>query len=140
VAPNKGVGNTILTGGQTDPILESSVNTMTPEELLLKAADDIAQQGHHKETFYKNCPYKGPACAYGAMFRAAGMSKRMMDGTLREPVRSAAVKLAEQIKAANPLFALSGGDEWDVVTSFNDHDNTTGEDVILAMKEAAHRG
>jgi hypothetical protein len=117
---------------------------VTPEEILLKAAEDLATYGHAKEKFYAGT-LKGnwetaPACAYGSLARVAGAANE--NGTVTDvsvgTLGEAAKKLAAQIRESFPHF--SHDDPYFTITRYNDHDNTTGEDVILAMKEAAHRG
>lgn len=114
---------------------------MTPEEALLAAADDIATHGHCKETFYddlkKDLPERS-ACAYGALARVTGEVGEdgiilEIDGKVLGP---AAKKLADQIRAKGPQFA--DADDYQTITGYNDMDSTTGEDIILAMKGAAH--
>lgn len=121
---------------------------MTPEEILARAAEDIAQHGHAKEQFYEANPTKegawqtAPACAYGALSRVAGTTSgngtaMVYDGRHSYPeLHAAADKLAAQIRASRPEFA--DADTYYTITHFNDDDRTTGEDVILAMKDAAH--
>lgn len=123
---------------------------MTPEELLLKAADDIATYGHNKRHFSEpgnHDELTAPACAYGALTRAAtGVTADYSSAgyrsgdhfTWRSDVKpvidQAAALLAEQIDRS-PAFDTA----WYKVTRWNDADATTGEDVVLAMKRAAHR-
>lgn len=117
---------------------------MTPEEILAKAADDLAKYGHHKGNFYstKEPCDTAPACAYGAMARVAGMTSLGVtfygDGAL--VLAEAARRLAGQIRKQLPDNSIwkKWGDEFTVITGFNDYARTTAEDVILAMKEAAN--
>jgi hypothetical protein len=110
---------------------------MTPEELLLKAADEIARTGHCKGMYYTGGDERTAAvCAYGAMARAASDGRTAdyfgeLDGPGRALVRDAAALLASEIY---PFVS----DPFHIITRFNDEDSTTGEDVILAMKRAAH--
>lgn len=115
---------------------------MTPEEVLIKAADDIAQHGHAKEVFFDSAvkaSWAGaPACAYGAMARVGnwvqenGTVTDLYEGTFAEAAR----RLASVIRGK--VDALSIGDDYQVITLYNDHKDTTAEDVILMMKEAAN--
>ncbi len=115
---------------------------MQPEEVLLKAADDIAQHGHAKEVFFDSAAKASwagaPACAYGAMARAGnwvqgnGTVTDLYEGTFAE----AAKRLADVIRGRVDALVLA--DDYQAITTYNDDDNTTAEDMILAMKEAAH--
>ncbi|MFF5973665.1 hypothetical protein ACFY7C_19270 [Streptomyces sp. NPDC012769] len=113
---------------------------MTPEEHLLAAADDMAEHGHCKE-YYFDDPVNwqtSSSCAYGSLART--VSREAEEG------RYAAITEAQECGAAKMLAAhiqdkfphLRGEETWVTITSFNDLPSTTGEDVILAMKEAAH--
>lgn len=112
--------------------------TMTPEEHLLAAADDMAEHGHCKESFFEtlNGWETSPSCAYGSLARTAGM----VDGNgLIDNVNDfsvAADRLSAHIQDKFPY--LRGLDTYNVITTYNDANTTTAEDMILAMKEAAH--
>lgn len=122
---------------------------MTPDEILLKAADDLARYGHAKQTFFESTDdrkawwQEASACALGAIARAAG--EVGVTGVVSDPmgpdtsVRHAAVrKLAESIRSRSPIMNRFGTtDDYITITSFNDAGSTTAEDVILAMKTAA---
>jgi len=121
---------------------------MTPEELLEKAAEDIAKHGHAKRT-YSEGPDEmtGPACAYGAMTRAAtggstdysNLPSLSMEA--KELVDQAALLLSQTIRSYNRRYAppLVGlGDSFRTVTHYNDAPGIAAEDVILTMKRAAH--
>lgn len=119
---------------------------MTPEEILIKAAEDLGKYGHHKQTFYgTNDPEEVPtasACAYGSMARVAG-AVQTNGGPIFiyteidiKGIPQAAEKLARQIRLEHPRFMFSS--DYSTITNFNDDDNTTGEDVALMMKRAAH--
>lgn len=130
---------------------------MTPEEHLLAAADDMAQHGQAKDVFLKD-PFEWettPACAYGSLARVAGAYEvrtciggggRQMAEVYISSVTPAAVKLAKHLRAKFPdLFGEVVADElrgiddtYTVITTYNDADTTTAEDMILAFKEAAH--
>lgn len=116
---------------------------MTPEETLLKAADDLAQYGHTKESFFETSGeqtwHTAPACAFGALARVIGGDAINENGVVTgddtlfagDVVR----RLANTIRAKGPQFV--GADNYQTITGYNDLDSTTGEDMILAMKEAA---
>lgn len=115
---------------------------MTPEETLAKAADDLATHGHAKETFYDSTSRQdwvtAPACALGAIARVTGHASKSQ-GIVREEIftSEAVKKLAATIRRGLPeLFAEA--DDYATVTGYNDHKDTTAEDMILTMKEAAH--
>lgn len=114
---------------------------MTPEEILTKAADDIATHGHAKETFYNSTGRQdwqtAPACALGAIARVTGYASKTQ-GIVREEVftSEAAKKLAAKIRAKDGRYALA--DNYGTITGYNDDDHTTAEDMILTMKEAAN--
>ena len=121
---------------------------MTPEEILMAAAEDIAEHGHHKGSYFKPTASASkraiaPACAYGAMARAAGLVRGLVshphliyDISIFSP---AAEKLAEQIRRDGPVLLCRNAqsDDFAAITYFNDRPTTTGEDVILMMKKAA---
>jgi len=127
---------------------------MTPEEVLLKAADDIAERGHAKSVFY-DCKLDGgtkaawetaPACALGAIGRTLAVTKSgelapcaIEDLENHEAVRRLAASILTH-RSDLIRLRVDGGDCYDVITEFNDMPETTGEDVILAMKRAAHDG
>lgn len=112
---------------------------MTPQELLLKAADEIARRGHAKGRFEHQ--KTRAVCAYGAMTAAAtdGETANYANFDARGGELSALVGQAAQ------LLARSMDNPWNsyayhLITGFNDDPKTTGEDVILAMKKAATDG
>jgi hypothetical protein len=125
---------------------------MTPEELLLKAAEDQAERGHHKGTYYKGDvgdpagqDREAPACAYGSLTRAATNGEMADYSHLAASFarREAAVLIGQAARLlADSLVrdrqSLNTFDPFDVITRFNDHRSTTAEDVILAFKRAAH--
>lgn len=110
---------------------------MTPEELLLKAADEIATRGHAKRS-YRNSD-TGGVCAYGAMTLAAtgGRYWNYPDTYGDSPVKALIGQAAELLARQTGFEHLADATGFDMVTYFNDADDTTGEDVILAMKRAA---
>lgn len=114
---------------------------MTPEEILIKAADDLATHGHAKETFYNSSGAQSwetaSACALGAIARVTGHASKGQ-GIVREEIfeDEAVKKLAAKIREKGGMYADDS--DYAVVTGYNDADHTTAEDVILTMKEAAH--
>lgn len=117
---------------------------MTPEETLLKAADDLAQYGHAKEVFFETSDeqtwHTAPACAFGALARVIGDEVMNENGSVGGGdalfTGDAVHRLASVIRGK--VDALKLADNYQAITGYNDHKDTTGEDVILAMKEAAH--
>lgn len=129
-------------------------NNMSPEEALLRAAEDQAEHGHCKEKFYQasygDAAWEAaPACAYGSLSRVLGLTttgsiaSEHFDGTTSTLARASA-KLGASIRRLNPDHPIvkshPTSDVYNLITFFNDHSSTTGEDVILAMKTAAHDG
>jgi hypothetical protein len=116
---------------------------MTPEEILAKAAEDQAEHGHHKGSFYSSrfgqSWETAPACAYGSMARVARLTdgRGMVDGVDDPVISKAAAKLADAIRPHVPVD-LSRADTYTVITSYNDSHSITAEDMILRFKEAAH--
>jgi hypothetical protein len=121
---------------------------MTPQELLAKAADDIAEHGHNKGTYHD--PDAGlpqstaPACAYGALTRAATGGRTTDYAWIGVTVKTWETK--GLIDQAAELLArvvvrrggIDYGNDFGTIALYNDRDDVTGEDVILAMKDAAH--
>lgn len=124
--------------------------TMTPQEILLAAAEDLAKHGHNKQNFYGTPPpgkgpESAPACAMGSIARVME-APRVWNGyaTLDISSHPAVHLLAEQIHREMPGWVPGSDDYVTVATfnyvtvaTFNDLPSTTGEDVILAMKKAA---
>ncbi|MGW6255444.1 DUF6197 family protein [Streptomyces sp. NPDC055085] len=111
---------------------------MTPEDLLLAGADYIAEHGHHKGAFFLGAMADGrsaykqaaenhgkPACAIGAINAAAWANE-----SRRDEAWEARALLMQHL---NPRFPACVG-----VPDWNDAPERTAEDVILAMKRAAH--
>ncbi|MGW6255445.1 DUF6197 family protein [Streptomyces sp. NPDC055085] len=111
---------------------------MTPEELLLAAIDIIQRDGWHQGDLYKppatwkaNCwreacdeaARTAPTCAMGALFRAAHGTSRWVDLT---------------DSALGAVSLLQGHLGTPMIPHWNDAPERTAEDVILAMKRAAH--
>ncbi|KPI09906.1 hypothetical protein OV450_3397 [Actinobacteria bacterium OV450] len=114
---------------------------MTPEELLLAAADDIAVHGHHKGALY--APRDRPrdtarACALGALTRRA---THISPSAALSVHRAAIQFLCNQIpdvRDPKDRFATESLDNTYKITAWNDHPQTSKKDVILAMQKAAN--
>lgn len=120
---------------------------MTPEEILLKAANDLAENGHCKGSFYASRVShdgwrKAPACAYGALARVTELtSDNGIVGVIEDSrlIGPAAERLAKQIRKLFPDNSIwQTSDAYTVITTYNDNETTTAEDMILRFKEAAH--
>jgi hypothetical protein len=115
---------------------------MTPEEILAKAAEDQAEHGHHKGSFYSSrfgqSWETAPACAYGSMARVSGIARDgVVFDTTGPTIDRAAAKLADTIRPHVPVD-LSRADAYTVITSYNDSSSTSAEDMVLRFKEAAN--
>jgi hypothetical protein len=114
---------------------------MEADDTLMRAAEDIAQHGHAKETFFESTAERkwmtAPACAVGAIARVTGHASKG-NGIVREEIfnHEAVKKLAAMIRSKSK--DLAGAEDYVAVTGYNDDDRTTAEDMILMMKEAAH--
>jgi hypothetical protein len=124
---------------------------VTPEEILAKAAEDMAKYGHTKGSFYSSKgeqPWEtAPACAYGSMSRVAHTTDRrgIVSEVDHPAIGRAAAKLADVIR---PHLAaiysdwhpdrINQAESYNVITQYNDHDNISAEDMILRFKEAAN--
>lgn len=121
---------------------------MTPEELLIKAAEDIATHGHWKQGYSDPMEPEttAPACAFGSLTRAAtgyttayanlDVGSGLDEGVgIKGLIEQAALLLSTQVPNRLELF-----EPFNVITEYNDLESTTGEDMILAMKRAAHGG
>lgn len=112
---------------------------MTPQELLLKAAEEIGRTGLFKKNYSEPDVSEqiAPVCAYGAMTRAATngaiTAYPLMPQEDADLVDQAAALLAKHV-GPQPYDTILT--DYSTVTRFNDNDKTTGEDVILAMKKA----
>lgn len=114
---------------------------MTPQELLNKAADVIARDGHGKK--YYQDTVTGNVCAYGAMTLAAtdgltadygfALHRMEVSGMVRALIDQAAALLANRVGTVIPMERT----EFDVVVEFNDAPATDGPAMIRKMKEAA---
>lgn len=114
---------------------------MTPNELLEIAADDIAKYGHHHGAYSDDRFHESiaPACAYGALTRAAtgtttNYAVAQTDLVLQSQIdliNQAAELLAKAI-TPNPV---GYGHPFRTITVYND--STIGPDMIRTMKEAA---
>lgn len=113
---------------------------MTPEEHLLKAAEDMAEHGQAKESFF--APGQrwetAAACAIGSIARSGNLTRD--GGIVKEGAcGSPAVRLlARQIRLEHPAYDIH--DDYQAVTLYNDADSTSAEDMILTMKRASQHG
>lgn len=109
---------------------------MTPEEVLLKAADEIARYGLHKGNYALREDPDSPVCALGGIKRAVYGSVYGFAVDEKMSVEGAAVlKLENSIKKQGYEPECK---QLAVIPMWNDEPETTAEDVILAMKKAAH--
>lgn len=113
---------------------------MTPQEILAKAAEVMAERGKATGTYESekdddHFGMKGSVCAYGAMTltvtegETSAYSDLDYTSDLRGLVNQAAALLAQRVSSALD-------DPFRIVTHFND--GSPAEDVILTMKRAAH--
>lgn len=117
---------------------------MKSNELLLKAADYIARNGHYKGAFHHggmSMPpgdlhdFARPSCVLGAMRVVAG--REGINWTFASFVRAEKL-LCEELGYDDYMREVEG-ETVAVVPLWNDDPSTTAEDVILTMKRAAHR-
>lgn len=113
---------------------------MTPRELLLKAADCIAERGHWKGSYSKpGVPMSvGAVCAYGAMSWVAteGNTVAYSDScTWSEDAEKVIDQAARMLHKQIPRSLYEN--PFNAITYYNDREDTSAEDVILAMKRAA---
>jgi hypothetical protein len=117
---------------------------VTPEEVLIKASEEMARTGHTKGNYcdpFASDESASPVCAYGAMARAVTEGKSAayphLGEELEELVNQAAALLAGEVKPLMARLQLpQANTNFALVTTYNDMESTTGEDVILAMKRA----
>lgn len=110
---------------------------MTPEETLLAAANDMAEHGMCKGTFFagpfssgqSTAERQGAACAMGSIAR---VSNSLEDIAHNAATRKLAATIVNRIPSTPGLIS------YDVVSNYNDNPSTSAEDMILMMKEAAH--
>lgn len=109
---------------------------MTPEEVLEKAAQALAEKGHCKGNFGDD---EGRMCAVGAIRYAVSGSRGVYLASLSRPGDRELTDLAIQLlgKEIESRVDTPQG-YYDYVPLFNDRPSTTGEDVILMMKRAAN--
>lgn len=113
---------------------------MTPKEVLLKAAEFMAERGQHKGTYYDL--KTGSVCAYGAMALAATEGKTAeytsfawheeFNQQTKALVDQAATLLAETLPVSGIRHEFLT--EFDIVTKYNDREDVSTEDMVLAMK------
>lgn len=107
---------------------------MTPEDILSKAADIIATEGHTKGGRYHD-PETGTYCALGAMGKASGL-------LLPEPQEALGGYMHgfynddTCMETARRFAKTAGLSDWHEIPDWNDSE-ASAEDVILAMKRAA---
>jgi hypothetical protein len=124
---------------------------MTPDQILLKAADIIAQAGHCKGEYYQAADpgmsaeswaqaedvaaQSAPVCAIGALRRArfgtAGGSHYVTN-----PASELGQAIARLVTVIGDPPLPDATPEGRII-GFNDAPTTTAEDVILALKKAA---
>lgn len=90
---------------------------MTPSEVLLKAADTLAERGWCQGGL---SDAQGRYCAIGAI-------RKVTNWSLGKDARSAVHRLMDHIET----------DQYYGIADWNDAPERTAEDVILAMKRAA---
>lgn len=87
-----------------------------------EAARIISERGHWKGDYHGP---DGSSCLFGALYAAMGLRREHYGWKAYTPMADA---------VCVPLYARVG--EFDLV-KWNDLDETTGEDVILALKQTA---
>lgn len=108
---------------------------MTPQEVLEKAAANIAEHGHCKGEYGS---LQRGFCALGAIRYAATGT-----GVYRRDLNAA--KTHDLVNQAELMLVLElakdgwrCGESLSLVPMFNDAEATSAEDVMLMMKRAAH--
>lgn len=118
---------------------------MTPEEVLTKAAEFMAERGRARGA-YEVCSTAqaqdqkgkmGSVCAYGAMSLAATDGRTATYSDLA-PEALGLIRQAAKLLAGEVYGVPYGTDPFFAITHFNDDEETAAEDVILAMKRAGH--
>lgn len=97
-------------------------------KVLAEAGKYIAENGHHKGSMYSEDEVPDPpACAIGAIHKVAGF------GTRGHYYTGAVALLTEELCG-------SQDNPWDgsAIAQWNDHPNTSAEDVILTLKRLGH--
>jgi hypothetical protein len=107
------------------------------QELLRKAADYMAEHGHTKGAFVDEGT--GRVCADGAI-QAAGDWVSINGISVMESARRLLANQVREDLGRDPVSdPVSAGVVQEVIWDYNDRDETTAEDVILALKRAAAR-
>ena len=110
----------------------------TPEELILKAADAIAEYGHMKSNYGTK---KHGFCAMGALrYVTCEDDSGFFFSTKDSPELRDLYYQAQHLLGASLPTSNGAGDMHEAIVMFNDCPTTTAEDVILAMKKAANHG
>jgi hypothetical protein len=120
---------------------------MTPQEALLKAAEDIEEYGLHKggyfdcEDFTETDPALcRPKCAMGAL---SAVIFGHPDWLLHDPVNALGGLAVKARKLLADAIRVEWGTpylvevDFSVVTAFNDREEATAEDVARMMRKAA---
>lgn len=111
------------------------MNNLTPEEVLLKAANEIARCGHWKGWFSEtDADPDSPVCAVGSINRVVFGKANMCDVRW---IRTGQLDLNRVATMRLEAYLEQAVGE-DSAALWNDRADTSAEDVILAMKKAAH--
>lgn len=105
---------------------------MTPSELAYEAARLLSEHGHCK---YELEDSQGRLCYAGAVFRALSGRRDTMPG-IAEIVADRALSTIVSNVASGILSERGWGDHGPI--RYNNAPGTTGEDIILLLKQAAH--
>ncbi|KPI09908.1 hypothetical protein OV450_3399 [Actinobacteria bacterium OV450] len=104
---------------------------MTPEQILDEAVHVIERDGWHQGRLTSGNASTGPVCALGAITRAATGNAFNYTGE----ADAAANRLGAHIVEA---CSIEDSSWWQNIPAWNDDPARTKEDVILALKQAAH--
>ncbi|MEU3052228.1 DUF6197 family protein [Streptomyces griseus] len=121
---------------------------MTPEEILLKAADVIQRDGWHQGALFEGsnkaptpqrdvAAREAPVCALGAISRATWGS---CSSTGREYLASVVAAEADATCLLLKQVEASTAGRYPSIPMWNDAPERSAEDVILALKRAAADG
>lgn len=109
-----------------------------------KMKDDLKTHGHHKGNFYANDdnPYESPACLMGSMYRVLDMmparyhylplASQTLEAVISEQFPDRFTPSQEHPGLEKGTVSAGG-----VVVQFNDHKDTTLDEVILVLEKAA---
>ena len=106
---------------------------MTPEDILEKGAEALAEHGHVKGTY--GMPGYG-FCALGSMRHVTHGSSLI---PLHSPDYNAYQEAVQRLEDEVEADGWERREGWDLIPGFNDDPRTTLEDVRLMMKRAAGR-